>query len=64
MLTLSCRETGLNCDYFIEGETEEEILKNRAEHATQAHGTNVDDIYENRIPANFLCQTIPKLVDQ
>jgi predicted small metal-binding protein len=64
MLTLACRETGLNCDYIIEGETEEDILKNGAEHATQAHGMNADDIYVNRILANFLCQTIPKLVDQ
>ena len=38
--------------------------KNGAEHATQVHGINADDIYVNRIPANFLCQTIPKLVDQ
>jgi predicted small metal-binding protein len=64
MLTLACRETGLNCDYIIEGETEEDILKNGAEHATQAHGMNADEIYVNRIPANFLCQTISKLVDQ
>jgi predicted small metal-binding protein len=64
MLTLACRETGLNCDYIIEGETEDDILKNGAEHATQAHGMNAEDIYVNRTPANFLCQTIPKLIDQ
>ena len=64
MLTLACRETGLNCDYVIKGETEEDILKNGAEHAIQAHGMNADDIYVSRIPANFLCQTIPKLVDE
>ena len=33
MLRLLCRETGLNCDYIIKGETEEEILRNGAEHA-------------------------------
>ncbi|MGB8938257.1 MAG: DUF1059 domain-containing protein [Candidatus Nitrosopolaris sp.] len=49
---------------IIKGETEEDILKNGAEHATQGHGMNADDIYLNRIPANFLCQTIPKLEDQ
>jgi amidohydrolase len=27
-------------------------------------GMNADDIYVNRIPANFLCQTIPKLADE
>jgi len=56
MLTLACRETGLDCDYIIKGETEEDILKNGAEHAIQVHGMNADDIYLNRIPANFLCQ--------
>ena len=61
MLTLLCRETGLNCDYIIKGETEEEILKNGAEHVTQVHGMKVEDIYLNTVPANFLCQTIPKL---
>jgi predicted small metal-binding protein len=63
MLTLVCRETGLDCDYVIKGETEEEILRNGAEHAIQVHGMNADDIYLNRIPANFLCQIIPKIED-
>jgi predicted small metal-binding protein len=63
MLTLVCRETGLDCDYIIKGETEEDILKNGAEHAIQVHGMNANDIYLNRIPANFLCETIPKLDD-
>jgi Protein of unknown function (DUF1059) len=49
--------------YVIKGETEEEILRNGAEHAIQVHGMNADDIYLNRIPANFLCQTIPKIED-
>ena len=61
MLTLRCRETGLNCDYVINGETEEEILKNGAEHAMKVHDVKPEDIYFNGIPANFLCQTISKL---
>ena len=64
MLTLRCRETGLNCDYVIKGETEEEILKNGADHAINVHGMKVEDIYIDRIPTNFLCQTIGKLVDK
>jgi predicted small metal-binding protein len=63
LLALVCRETGLNCEYIIKGETEEDILRNGAEHAIQVHGMNADDIYLNRIPAIFLCQTIPKLTD-
>ena len=61
MLTLRCRETGLDCDYIINGETEEEILKNGAEHAMRVHSVNSEDIYLNGIPTNFLCQTISKL---
>jgi predicted small metal-binding protein len=44
MLTLRCRETGLDCDYIINGETEEEILKNGAEHAMRVHSVKSEDI--------------------
>ncbi|MFQ6066971.1 MAG: DUF1059 domain-containing protein, partial [bacterium] len=30
---LRCRDTGMDCDYEIRAETEEEILKKAAEHA-------------------------------
>ena len=43
MLTLLCRETGLDCDYVIKGETEEEILTNGAEHAMKVHGMKMED---------------------
>jgi predicted small metal-binding protein len=64
MLTLLCRETGLNCDYVIKGETEEEILKNGAEHAMNSHGMKVEDMYLDRIAINFLCHAIGKLSDK
>ncbi len=64
MLTLLCRETGLDCDYVIKGETEEEILTNGAEHAMKVHGMKVEDIYHNGIPTTFLCQSISKLTDK
>jgi predicted small metal-binding protein len=44
MLTVSCREVGENCDYVLEGETEEEIMKKAAEHAVRDHGYNEQDI--------------------
>ena len=28
MLTVSCRDVGMDCDYVCKGETEEEIMKN------------------------------------
>ena len=33
MKTVSCREAGFDCDHIVKGETEEEVMKNGAEHA-------------------------------
>jgi predicted small metal-binding protein len=44
MKTLSCREAGFDCDYVVEGETEEEIFKNGAQHAMKDHGMKEEDI--------------------
>jgi predicted small metal-binding protein len=40
MLTVSCREVGMDCDYVCKGETEEEIMKTAEEHAMKHHGYN------------------------
>ena len=61
LLTLICRETGLDCDYVIEGETEEEILSKGADHAIKAHGFKAEEIFLEYTPCNFLCQTLSKL---
>ena len=60
MLKLSCRETGLECDYIAEGKTEDEILKHISEHANNVHNMRAEDTYEENIPAAFLCQVIGK----
>jgi predicted small metal-binding protein len=57
MYTLMCRESGFDCDYVVEGETMEELLRNGADHAMQRHGMNADDIYLNNIPTNLLCHS-------
>ena len=57
MYALECRESGLDCDFIIKGETKEEFLKNGAKHAMQKHGMNANDIYLNDIPANLLCHS-------
>jgi predicted small metal-binding protein len=44
MLTVSCREVGVGCDYVAKGETEEEIMKNAGEHAVKDHGYKEEDI--------------------
>jgi predicted small metal-binding protein len=44
MKTITCREAGFDCDYVVKGETEEEVMKNGAEHAIKEHGMKADDI--------------------
>ncbi len=34
-----CKDTGLNCEFIIKGETEEELLENASEHVDAAHPT-------------------------
>ena len=60
-IIFSCRETGLDCDYIIKGETREEILKIGAEHVINAHGMKAEDIFFKDIPCNFLCHTFGKI---
>lgn len=61
LFTLICRETGLDCDYVIEGETEEEILSTGADHAIKVHGLKAEYIFLEYTSYNFLCQTLSKL---
>ena len=35
----SCKDTGLNCEFIIRGETEEKLLENANEHANAAHAS-------------------------
>ena len=39
----ACRDVGQNCDCIVQGETEEELIKNATEHDMKDHGhTEVD----------------------
>ena len=55
-MELSCRESGLDCDYVAEGRTQDELLKNISEHAVNFHYMIVEDVYEENISAAFLCK--------
>ncbi len=35
---MKCRDAGVDCDFVARGETEEDILKQAAEHAKKDHG--------------------------
>jgi predicted small metal-binding protein len=63
LIKLSCRETGLDCDFIIEGETEEQFLALGAEHAMKVHGLKAEEIFLKTIPCNFLCHSFGKLND-
>ena len=44
MLSVSCREVGVDCDYVGKGETENELMDNLIEHAIKAHGYTREDV--------------------
>ena len=44
MLSITCSDVGQNCDCVVQGETEEELMKNAAEHAVKDHGYTEEDI--------------------
>lgn len=43
MKTLSCRDAGFDCDYVIQGETEEDIFRNGGQHPLNHHGIRRED---------------------
>jgi predicted small metal-binding protein len=44
MKTVICREAGFDCDHVVKGETEEEVIKNGAEHAMKVHDMKEEDM--------------------
>jgi predicted small metal-binding protein len=44
MKRLACRDIGLDCDYIIKGETEEEIMKNAVQHAWEIHAIKPEEM--------------------
>lgn len=61
MIKLSCKESGLECDFTAEGKTEGEALKIISEHAINVHNMRSEDIYEEDISTDFLWQAIGKM---
>ena len=61
MIKLSCRESGLECDFTAEGKTEGEALKIISEHAIDVHNMRAEEIYDGETSTAFLCQSIGKM---
>jgi predicted small metal-binding protein len=53
MLTIACRDVGQDCDCVVSGDTEEELLKNAAEHAVNDHGYKQEDIMTPEMQQNI-----------
>jgi predicted small metal-binding protein len=61
MIKLSCKESGLECNYTAVGKTIDEVLKHISEHSINVHNMKAENIYEENISAAFLCQAIGKM---
>jgi predicted small metal-binding protein len=46
MIKLSCKESGLECNYIAEGKTLDEVLNDISEHALNVHNMRAEDTYE------------------
>ena len=44
MKTLSCRDAGCDCNYVAKGETEEDVLRDGAQHGMKEHGKTAKDM--------------------
>jgi predicted small metal-binding protein len=49
MKTLSCRDAGCDCDYIAKGETEEEVIRDAAQHGIKEHGKTQEDMTQMQV---------------
>jgi predicted small metal-binding protein len=53
MLTVNCRDVGVDCDYVAKGETEEDLMKDAGQHAVKDHGYKEEDIMTPEMKENI-----------
>jgi predicted small metal-binding protein len=46
MKSLSCRESGCDCDYIAIGQTEEELMGKLRDHEMKEHGKTEEDMIQ------------------
>ena len=51
-----CKETGQNCEFVIQGETEEELLANATQHGMGAHNIGAQEDELARFGRDFISQ--------
>jgi predicted small metal-binding protein len=52
MLTLSCKDVGVDCDHVYKGETEEELREKSKQHAMQDNHFSGEEISRPEIQIN------------
>ena len=56
MKVLRCRDVGFDCDGEIRGQSEEEVLRQAAEHTQTQHGF--------KVTPDFAAQVKPHIIDE
>lgn len=44
MMTLTCRDMGVDCPHVIKGDTEEEVMRKAMEHGKMEHREKMDEM--------------------
>lgn len=60
---LSCRDLGMDCDYVIKGENDEEVIKGAMEHATEVHPEMLATITTSEQMEQMQSLVVSKIVD-
>lgn len=54
MKELRCRDVGFDCEGVIRGQSEDEVMRQAADHARQVHGmTQIDDATARQIKSKI-----------
>jgi predicted small metal-binding protein len=44
MMKLACRDVGLDCDYVIDGDSNEEVASKAVKHVWEVHAINTEEM--------------------
>jgi predicted small metal-binding protein len=56
MLSVACRDVGVDCDYKGTGETEEQLMNNLVDHAVKDHGYTREDVMKPEMQEKIKAQ--------
>lgn len=62
MLSVSCREVGVDCDFVGKGESEKELMDNLVDHAIKDHGFTREDVLKPEMQEKIKAQ-YPQIIN-